>query len=271
MGNSIEMIMHNLYYVKVNQSAQVKYLIESLNTDPMFNLALEQFVFDSLDASHSYFMLWQNHNSIIVGKHQNTMAEINAAAVKELGISVVRRLSGGGAVYHDMGNLNYTFISDAGANTTADFTAFYKPIKEALASFGVPVETSGRNDMTVHGKKFSGNAQYLKRGRIMHHGTILYDSNLDMLSKALNVSNDKIESRGIKSARGRVANIRPYMKTDMPIGDVWDALKKYMVETFLMREYVLSAEEIGRVEELKERVYSQWAWNYGASPPHNVR
>jgi lipoate-protein ligase A len=245
--------------------------IESRNTDPRFNLALEQFVFDSLDGSQSYFMLWQNHNSIIVGKHQNTEAEINAAAVKELGISVVRRLSGGGAVYHDMGNLNYTFITDAGANNTVDFAAFYGPIKEALVSFGVPVEISGRNDMTVHGMKFSGNAQYIKRSRIMHHGTILYDSDLDMLSKALKVSNDKIESRGIRSIRGRVTNIRPYMKTDMPVGDFWDALKNYMFESFSMREYVLSAEEIGRVEELKKRVYSQWTWNYGASPPHNVR
>jgi lipoate-protein ligase A len=257
--------MEKIYMQSMN------YLIESHNTDPRFNLALEQYIFDSLDVSRSYFILWQNHNSIIVGKHQNTVAEINAAAVKELGINVVRRLSGGGAVYHDMGNLNYTFITNAGANNTVDFAAFYWPIKEALSSFGVPVETSGRNDMTVHGMKFSGNAQYLKRGRIMHHGTILYDSDLDMLSKALKVSIDKIESRGIRSVRGRVTNIRPYMKTDMPIGDFWDTLKKYMFESFSMRKYILSAEEIGKVEELKERVYSQWAWNYGASPPHNVR
>jgi lipoate-protein ligase A len=258
------MIIQKLYYVKVIQ-------IESRNTDPRFNLALEQYVFDSLDGSLSYFMLWQNHNSIIVGKHQNTTAEINAAAVKELGISVVRRLSGGGAVYHDMGNLNYTFITGAEANYAVDFASFYEPIKEALVTFGVPVEISGRNDLTVHGMKFSGNAQYLKRGRIMHHGTILYDTDLDMLSKALKVSNDKIESRGIRSVRDRVTNIRPYMKTDMPVGIFRDALNKYMIEAFSMREYVLSAEEIGLVEELKERVYSQWAWNYGASPPHNVR
>ncbi|MDR2953060.1 MAG: lipoate--protein ligase, partial [Treponema sp.] len=255
----------------MNQNSHVLFYVESRNTDPYFNLALEQFVFDSLDASYSFFMLWQNHNSIIVGKHQNTHAEINAAAVKELGINVVRRLSGGGAVYHDMGNLNYTFITNAGADDAFDFSAFYGPIKDALVSFGVPVETSGRNDMTVQGKKFSGNAQYLKRGRVLHHGTILYDSDLEMLSRALKVSNDKIESRGIRSVRGRVANIRPYMKKDLSIGEFWNALIKHIFESFSMREYVLSTEEITKVEELKERVYSQWAWNYGASPPHNVR
>jgi len=249
----------------------MNFYIESNGTDPCYNLALEQFVFDFLDRRHSYFMLWQNHNSIIVGKHQNTLAEINSAFVNAHNISVVRRLSGGGAVYHDLGNLNYTFIADAGRDNAVDFAAFCLPIQKALISFGVPVEISGRNDMTVMGKKFSGNAQYLKEGRIMHHGTILYDSCMDTLSQALNVSNDKIESRGIQSVRSRVTNIRPYMKTDMPIEDFWAALKRYMFEDFTMQEYVLSAEEKEQVEKLKNQVYSQWSWNYGASPPHNIR
>ncbi|MDR2730339.1 MAG: lipoate--protein ligase [Treponema sp.] len=249
----------------------MNYYIENRNTDPRYNLALEQFVFDSLDRGHNYFMLWQNHNSIIVGKHQNTVAEINAAFVNAYNISVVRRLSGGGAVYHDLGNLNYTFITDSGTDNAVDFAAFCRPIQQALVSFGVPAEITGRNDMTVMGKKFSGNAMYIKRGRIMRHGTILYDSGLDTLSHALNVSNDKIESRGIQSVRSRVTNIRPYMKTDMPIDDFRTALKKYMSDAFSMREYILSPEENGKTEELKERVYSRWNWNYGASPPHNIR
>ncbi|MDR2718490.1 MAG: lipoate--protein ligase family protein, partial [Treponema sp.] len=197
----------------------MNYYIESRSTDPCRNLALEQFVFDFLDRRHSYFMLWQNHNSIIVGKHQNTLAEINSVFVKAHNISVVRRLSGGGAVYHDPGNLNYTFITDAGTDNTIDFAAFCLPVQKALVSFGVPVEITGRNDMTVMGRKFSGNAQYLKHERIMHHGTILYDSCMDTLSQALNLSNDKIESKGIQSVRSRVTNIRPYMKTNMPIED----------------------------------------------------
>jgi lipoate-protein ligase A len=244
--------------------------IESRSVDPRYNLALEQFVFDNLDRGSDYFMLWQNRNALIVGKNQNTSAEINAAFVKAHNISVVRRLSGGGAVYHDLGNLNFTFLGDAGKNAI-DFAAFCGPVQRALLSFGVPAEISGRNDMTVEGKKFSGNAQYIKEGRVMHHGTILYDSDLDMLSNALVITNDKIESKGIKSVKSRIANIRPFMKTDMSIGDFWAALKTQMFSAFDMREYALGTQDEAEVDKLKEQVYSQWSWNYGASPPHNIR
>jgi lipoate-protein ligase A len=254
----------------------MNYYIESRVSDPYYNLALEQFIFDKFDRRHSYFMLWQNHNSIIVGKHQNTRAEINASYVNKNNITVARRLSGGGAVYHDLGNLNFTFITDAinsnSINGNAiNFQAFCGPVQQALISLGVPVEISGRNDMTVEGKKFSGNAQYLKGGRVMHHGTILYDSDLDVLSRALNVSQDKIETKGIKSVYSRVTNIRPYMTSDMPIAGFWAALKECMSAAFKLRDYALSAEEDAAVKNLRESVYSQWAWNYGASPPCNIR
>jgi len=245
--------------------------IESAHTDPRFNLALEQLVFDKFDRGNSYCMLWQNNNSVIVGKHQNTGAEINAAFVNANNISVVRRLSGGGAVYHDLGNLNYTFITDAEENGTVNFAAFCKPVQQALVSFGVPAEISGRNDMTAEGKKISGNAQYIRQGRVMHHGTLLYDSNLDMLCKALNVTDDKIESRGIKSVKSRVANIRPFMKTDMAVTEFWAALKRRLFSVFAMNEYALTADEEAEAGKLKDTVYSQWSWNYGASPPHNIR
>ena len=252
-------------------AGKMVYYIESADTDPYRNLALEQFVFDRLDREHSYFMLWQNHNAIIVGKHQNTQEEINAAFVKERNITVARRLSGGGAVYHDLGNLNYTFIADADNTGSLDFAAFCIPIQRALCSFGVPVEISGRNDMTVEGKKFSGNAQYIKQGRVMHHGTILYDSDLGILSQALNPGTDKIESRGIKSVRGRVTNIRPLMKTDMPIAEFWAALKKHMGAAFDMQDFTLQSADERAVRELRERVYSQWSWNYGSSPAYTLR
>ena len=247
------------------------YYIESGKTDPRYNLALEQFVFDSLDRRGDYFMLWQNHNSIITGKNQNTSAEINTNFVNAHNISVVRRLSGGGAVYHDLGNINFTFITDANKEKTHDFATFCEPIQKALISFGVPAEISGRNDMTANGKKISGNARYIKQGRIMHHGTLLYDSDLDMLSNALNPSNDKIESKAIKSVKSRVANIRPFMKTDMPVKDFFSALKENMFNLLNLREYILSGGEEAQVEKLKENIYSQWSWNYGASPPYNVR
>jgi lipoate-protein ligase A len=247
------------------------YYIESRHTDPSHNLALEQFVFDRLDRANSYFMLWQNHSSIIVGKHQNTQEEINASFVKEKGISVVRRLSGGGAVYHDLGNLNFTFITDADREKGIDFSAFCEPIQKALRSLGVPVDISGRNDMTVEGKKFSGNAQYIKQGRIMHHGTILYDSDLGILSQALKPEHDKIESKGIKSVRSRVTNIRPYMKSDMGLADFWASLKDHISAAFDMKDFSLAPEHEAEVEELREKLYSQWGWNYGSSPPYNTR
>ena len=247
------------------------FYIESLDTDPRRNLALEQFVFDKLDRAHDYFMLWQNDNAIIVGKHQNTNEEINAAFVKEKDISVVRRLSGGGAVYHDLGNLNFTFITTANQEQGLDFSFFCKPVCDALNSFGVPAEISGRNDMTVEGKKFSGNAQYIKEGRVMHHGTILYDSDLSILSLALKPGDEKIESKGIKSIRSRVTNIRSYMKTDVSVADFWAALKHYMFAAFDMQGFVLSPEQNAEVEKLKSEVYSQWNWNYGKSPPYTLR
>ena len=250
----------------------MNYYIESQDTDPYRNLALEQFVFDKLDRANNYFMLWQNYNAIIVGKYQNTNAEINSVFVKEKNIAVVRRLSGGGAVYHDLGNLNFTFITTAaGASGGIDFAAFCEPIRKALCSLGIPVEISGRNDMTVEGMKFSGNAQYIKEGRVMHHGTILYDSDLSVLSLALNPGDDKIESKGIKSIRSRVTNIRPFMKTDMPISNFWTALKNYMISAFDMRELKLTNEQNAGVDRLKEKVYAQWSWNYGSSPPFTLR
>ena len=244
--------------------------IESRDTDPYHNLALEQFVFDTFKKENC-FMLWQNHNSIIIGKHQNTMEEINAAFVKEKDITVARRLSGGGAVYHDLGNLNFTFITRADRQSGIDFITFCKPIQEALSALGVPVEIAGRNDMTIEGRKFSGNAQYVKNGRIMHHGTILYDSNLEILSGALKPGGDKIESKGIKSVRSRVTNVRPYMKTDMPVTGFWAALKDYMIAAFDMHEITLTPGQNAAVDELNDKVYSQWSWNYGNSPPHTLR
>jgi lipoate-protein ligase A len=216
-------------------------------------------------------MLWQNYNSIIIGRHQNTVEEINAAFVRERNITVARRLSGGGAVYHDLGNLNFTFITDVESMTALDFSAFCFPIQKALFSFGVKAEITGRNDMTVAGKKFSGNSQYIKQNRIMHHGTILYDSDLSMVSQALKAPRDKIESKGIKSIKSRITNIRPYMKQDISIDLFWEALREYMFAEYNMKELTLPEDAEKETERLRETVYSLWSWNYGASPSYNLK
>ena len=244
--------------------------IESTSTNPYFNLALEQYVFDSLPRTKDYFMLWQNDNAIIVGKHQNTIEEINAEYVKQHGIKVVRRQSGGGAVYHDMGNLNYTLISDAVEANRLKFSDFCQPVVKALARMGVTAEISGRNDMTIDGKKFSGNAQYVKQHRIMHHGTILFDSDLSVVSAALNVSKDKIESKGIKSVRSRVTNVREYLPKDMPLEEFKNLLKHYMVDEQHVPQYFLTPEDVAAVGEL-QKTYESWEWNYGSSPKYSIR
>jgi len=248
------------------------YFIESESYDPAFNLALEQFVFDCLGRAHSYFMLWQNDNSIIIGKHQNTAAEINQSFVNTHKINVVRRLSGGGAVYHDLGNINFSFITDSSDDRKIDFSMFCKIIQKALVSFGIAAVVSGRNDITVDdGKKISGNAQYTREGRVMHHGTLLYDTNLDMLSNALNVTDDKLDTKGIKSVKSRVANIRRYMKIDMPAESFRAELKNYLVKELDLNECLLSPSDVTKIAEIKENRYSKWSWNFGSSPPYNIR
>ncbi len=246
--------------------------LESPSTDPAFNLALEQYVFDALPRDRSYFMLWQNDNAIIVGRHQNTMEEINAAYVAEHNIKVVRRLSGGGAVYHDLGNLNYTFITDANPDRpdVMDLQVFCQPLIRALDKLGVQAEAHGRNDITIDGKKFSGNAQYIKDGRVMHHGTILFDSDLSVLGEALNVSPEKYESKGVKSVRSRVTNVRPYLPEGTTLQQFKQALLTHMMEGQTLTEYTLSPADLTAIEALKER-YELWDWNYGVSPKYTLR
>ena len=245
--------------------------LESPSTDPAFNLALEQFVFDEMPRDQEYFMLWQNKNAIIVGKYQNTAAEINAAYVKEHDIQVIRRLSGGGAVYHDLGNINFTFITDAEHGETIDLAVFCQPVVKALAQLGVTAEITGRNDITIEGQKFSGNAQYVRQGRIMHHGTIMFDSNLSVVAQALNVPKDKIESKGIKSVRSRVTNVKPYVKGDIGIREFWDALKRYMVEERSLPQHTFTPAELARVEAIRAERYGTWEWNFGRSPRYSIQ
>lgn len=239
--------------------------IDLTTTDPSFNLAMEQYVFDSLPRDRNWLMLWQNDNAVIIGKYQNTMAEINKAYCDEHGIRVVRRLSGGGAVYHDLGNLNFTFIADAGEMEKLNMQAFCLPIVQALKKLGVEAEINGRNDIVIDGQKFSGNSQYVRDGRVMHHGTILFDSDLTVVSSALKVDPSKISAKGIKSVRSRVTNIRPYLPQDMPLGDFRKALLAGILEANPGEEYHLTQADVAAAEEIARTRYATWEWNYGRS------
>ena len=241
--------------------------LDLTTTDPHWNLALEQYVFDRLPRDRSYFLLWQNDRSVIIGKHQNTLAEIDLPYVEAQGIQVVRRLSGGGAVYHDLGNLNFTFITDGEGAGALDFALFCRPVVRVLESFGVSAQISGRNDITVCGKKFSGNSQYTREGRVMHHGTILFDSDLDAVTRALRVDEEKIRSKGVPSVRSRVTNLKEHLPPEVDLPRFRRALLEQVMFTGLRgRAYTLTPEDRREIDRLKRERYDTWDWNFGQSP-----
>lgn len=238
--------------------------------DPYFNMALEDYLVHS-DIKEDLFVLWQNRPTVVVGRHQNSHAEINLPYVREKGIAVVRRLSGGGAVYHDEGNLNFTFIT-AASGMKLDFAAFTVPVIEALHQLGVPAVHTGRNDIVIKGRKFSGNAQYRFKDRLMHHGTILFDSNLEDVSQALQADESKTIARGIASVRSRVTNIAEHL--DLPLS--LEEFKNMLVENILShssfsRQRELNHLETAAVEALRDSKYTSWDWNYGHSPQFSQR
>lgn len=238
-------------------------------TSPYFNLALEEYILKHFE--EECFMLWQDAPSVIVGKNQNALSEINADYVRENNIPVVRRLSGGGAVFHDLGNLNFTFIQNDMEDSFIDFKKFTQPIIEALKKLGVAAEHSGRNDLVIDGKKFSGNAQYKYRNRILHHGTLLFSSNITDLSASLNVNKSKFEDKAVKSVESRVTNISSHLQQELSIGEFIELIRQQVTSQKDCVPYTLSEEDLCNVNQLVEEKYSTWDWNYGFSPAYNFK
>ena len=240
------------------------FYMETGSHNPFYNLAFEEYVLANRREGN-YLLLWQNANTIVVGQNQNTAEEINEAFVREHQINVVRRTTGGGAVYHDLGNLNYSFISDAGVSSEMNRRQFVEPVVEALRGLGLDAEASGRNDILVSGCKVSGTAQRVLNGRILHHGTLLFDADSSMIAGALNVDPLKFRSKGVRSVRSRVGNIRNFLPVDMTIMEFWDYLIRTLSGTGLRTE-TLSTSEMEAVLALKESKYDTWEWNFGRSP-----
>ncbi len=240
------------------------FYLETGSTDPAYNLAFEEYV-QTHRRTGNYLILWQNYNAVIIGRNQNAEEEINSSFVKAHSIKVIRRNTGGGAVYHDMGNLNYSFITDAGDIAERSAQAFTAPVVAALKALGMDAEASGRNDILISGRKVSGTAQHIIRGRILHHGTLLFESNPEMIAGALNPDPTKFQSKSVKSVRSRVGNIRELLPSDMSLQAFWNYLKTALSADGILPTS-LSAEELAEVEKLKTQKYDTWEWNFGHSP-----
>ena len=267
----------NKYPIQIflNKNYIMLLLIENKNnTDPFINLALEEYCVRNLDMVNDYLLFYINEPAVIIGKHQNTIEEINTGYIKENNIHVVRRISGVGAVYHDEGNLNFSFMTRHSQQSIHNFKLFTEPVIRVLNELGVDAELNGRNDITVNGKKISGNAQFTDTRSMFSHGTLLFDSNLDNVVRALNVTPEKIESKGIKSIRSRVANISEYISGNMSIGE----FKEKIIESVFKdnkdlsgKVFNLSEAQWAEVQKLSETKYRSWEWNFGRSPEFNIR
>ncbi|MFE8700271.1 lipoate--protein ligase [Cytobacillus sp. FJAT-54145] len=241
-------------------------------TDPRINLAIEEYALKNLDINETYLLFYINEPSIIIGKNQNTIEEINTDYVEGNGIHVVRRLSGGGAVYHDLGNLNFSFITKDDGESFHNFAKFTEPVISALEKLGVNAELSGRNDILAEGRKISGNAQFSTRGRMFSHGTLLFDSEIESVVSALKVKKDKIESKGIKSIRSRVANISEFLSEKLTIEQFRSLLLKSIFgDEESITEYKLTDKDWENIHALSKERYQNWDWNYGKSPKFNLQ
>jgi lipoate---protein ligase len=242
-------------------------------TDPRINLAIEEYVLEHLKIEQeSYLLFYINEPSIIIGKHQNTVEEIHVDYIRQHGIHVVRRLSGGGAVYHDLGNLNFSFLTKDDGKSFANFRKFTEPVIQALQKLGVNAELSGRNDILIEGKKVSGNAQFSRRGRMFSHGTLMLDVDLDQVGKALHVKQEKIQSKGIKSVRSRVANISEFLNKPITMEQFRSSLLHSIFDGVNpIPKYVLTDTDWAKIHQISKNRYQNWDWNFGESPEFNVK
>ncbi|WP_417602572.1 lipoate--protein ligase [Owenweeksia hongkongensis] len=247
--------------------------IDNPYIEPYFNQAVEEYFLKNSD--ENIFMLWRNDNAIIVGKHQNTLAEINVENVKERDIKVVRRLTGGGAVFHDLGNLNYTFIMGYGEEgAKVDFKKYNQPIIDVLAGLGVKAHFSGRNDILIDDQKFSGNAEHIyhQKQRVLHHGTLLYASNVKDISDALKVNPLKFEGKARKSVVSRVTNISSHLKDDIGVEAFRQEVMIHIIKLYPDAvPYTLTETDKREIQKLADEKYSLWHWNFGYSPKYGLK
>jgi lipoate---protein ligase len=243
----------------------MRYLINK-STNPYFNLAFDEYALKHINIDEDFFCLWRNEPSVIVGKNQNIFEEINQTFIDNHNIKVARRVSGGGTVYHDLGNLNFTFIVNVDNPGEVNYKKFVQPVLDALNELGVQAKTSSRNDILINGLKVSGNAQRMANKKLMYHGTLLYDVNLENLKQALHVNSNKYNSIAVKSVRSNVTNLKDHLPESTNISDFYNSLQFFLSNKGLDKEIVLNEADIAMIEFEAINRYATWDWIYGESP-----
>lgn len=255
-----------MYYVKNERNGEEIH-------DAALNLAIEYYLLNEVKLDEPILLFYINDNSIIVGKNQNTYEEVNTTYVEENGVKVVRRFSGGGAVYHDLGVLNFCFLTEDDGQSFRNFQKFTEPVIKSLHKMGADgAKLQGRNDLIIDDKKFSGNAMYTKNGRMTAHGAILFDSEIEAVVDALRPKKHKLESKGIKSIRSRVTNIKPYLGDEYQGMNTKDFRQRLLLDLFEVddqsevKEYQLTDKDWTHIEAFAAKYTDNWDWNYGSSP-----
>ena len=231
--------------------------VRLITTDPYYNLAVEEFLFSHTD--EDVFMLWQNSPTVVIGKNQNAYAEVDLGYAEANSIKIARRITGGGAVYHDLGNINYSYITLSGG--TLDFARLSKPVISALKGIGIEAALGGRNDILTDGKKISGSAQHTSNGRTLHHGTLLFDVDAEKMSSVLRVDKEKLEHHGVKSHKSRVTNIKELLPSYITVSDFMNTLESLIVKE--LSAYVTNVGDTPEINTLTERNRSR-EWIYSS-------
>ncbi|MGJ9381645.1 lipoate--protein ligase [Salipaludibacillus sp. CF4.18] len=249
----------------------MKFIDNEQVNDPTVNLAIEEYALRNLPIDDSYLLFYVNEPCIIIGKNQNTLEEINKKYIDEHNIHIVRRLSGGGAVYQDLGNLSFSFLTKDDGDSFSNYQKFTQPVIDALQELGIDAKLSGRNDIHVGERKISGNAQYTTKGKMFSHGTLMLDVNVENIVDSLNVNEEKMRSKGIKSVRSRVANINEFLDDKLTVDQLKKILLDYIFESGDVETYRLTEEDWKGIEEISQRRYKNWDWNYGKSPKFDLQ
>jgi lipoate---protein ligase len=240
--------------------------IRSLQHDPFYNLAAEEYLLKN--SGEEVFMLWQSDPVVVVGKHQNTLAEVNYRFIRGNNIQVARRMTGGGTVYHDGGNINFTFIRQGEPGRLVDFGSFIAPVIAFLKSLGIEAIRGQKNEILVDGKKISGNAEHVYRNRVLHHGTLLYNVNLDRLRESL-IPGGRYTDKSVQSNRSSVMNLSERFLPEMATGKFGDLFMQFIQENFQGIPFKPGLLEQQAIQKLAVEKYRSWDWVYGWSPDYS--